>query len=94
MKQRPSVLTKDFDVCFLCGRPAECVHHVFAGPNRGISEREGFIVPLCNDCHNMKDGSVHFNRELDLDIKRSCQKEYEKTHTRAEFIKLIGRNYL
>ena len=27
-------------------------------------------------------------------LKTMCQKQYEKKHTRKEFMKLIGRNYL
>lgn len=38
--------------------------------------------------------SVHFNKEMDLELKRVYQKEYEKNHTREEFIKLIGKSYL
>ncbi len=91
---RKSLLTDDFSVCFFCGRPAECVHHIFAGTGRRkISEREGFIVPLCNRCHNMSDGAVHFNRKLDVRLKRLAQEAYEKNHTREEFIALVGRNY-
>lgn len=44
--------------------------------------------------HNMSNQGVHFNREADLRLKRICQKEYEKTHTRTEFFKLIGKNFL
>lgn len=92
---RKSLLTTDFTTCYICGRPAECVHHIFAGTGRRkISEREGFIVPLCNECHNMSDRAVHFNRELDLRLKREAQTVYEKSHTREEFIQLVGRNYL
>lgn len=87
-------MTDDMEHCFFCGRPTECIHHVFFGPNRKISEKNGFIVPLCNRCHNMSDTAVHFNREKDLFLKRECQKEYELTHTRDEFIRLIGRSYL
>jgi hypothetical protein len=37
---------------------------------------------------------VHFNRELDLRLKRACQAKYEETHSREEFIALIGKNYI
>lgn len=42
----------------------------------------------------MSDDGIHFNKGFDLQVKRECQMEYEKTHTRAEFLALIGRNYL
>ena len=59
-----------------------------------MSEKNGFIVPLTNDEHNMSDYGVHFNKELDLKLKRECQQKFEETHTREEFIRLIGKNYL
>ena len=42
----------------------------------------------------MSDNGVHFNMSLDRYMKRWAQKKYEETHTREEFLKLIGRNYL
>lgn len=69
-------------------------HHIYGGPNRRISEANGFWVYLRADWHNMSDYGVHFNRELDLDLKQKCQRKYEENHSRAEFIALIGRNYL
>lgn len=94
MSRKQSILTDDMEHCYLCERPAECVHHIFFGPNRQVSEQEGFTVPLCNSCHNMSGYGVHFNRESDLFLKRLAQRVYEKEHTREEFIGLIGRSYL
>nr|DAR24880.1 MAG TPA: Recombination enhancement, RecA-dependent nuclease [Caudoviricetes sp.] len=94
MQKRKSILTSDFDHCFLCGRPAECAHHIFFGPNRKNSEREGFIVPLCNECHNMSDHAVHFNRMNDLSLKRKCERKFLENHSLEEFMSIIGRNYL
>ena len=93
---RKSILTDDLEVSYLSGLPAECIHHCFEGyGRRKISEREGFIVPLTNREHNLSNEAVHFNKELDLYLKRLCQKKYEDLgHTRHEFITLIGRNYL
>ena len=42
----------------------------------------------------MSNNSVHYNRDMDLELKRIYQKEYEKNHTREEFIRLIGKSYL
>ena len=53
-----------------------------------------FCVGLCHAHHNTTGTSVHFNKEMDLELKRVYQKEYEKNHTREEFIKLIGKSYL
>ena len=46
------------------------------------------------DWHNGAPYGVHFNNDLDLRLKRECQEKFEETHTRQEFIKLIGKNYL
>ena len=69
-------------------------HHIYGGANRKISEKNGFYVYLTPHWHNMSDKGVHFNKELDNRLKMECQRKYEETHTRAEFIALIGRNYL
>ena len=69
-------------------------HHIFEGKNRKTSEKHGFKVWLRADWHNMADYGVHFSKELDLHLKRTCQEKFEEMHTRAEFMALIGRNYL
>ena len=46
------------------------------------------------DLHNGSDRGVHFDRAFDLQLKRECQEKYEETHTREDFMRLIGRNYL
>lgn len=71
-------------------------HHIYFGTaNRKISEQNGFKVWLTHKEHRGTYG-VHgmFGHELDLKLKQECQKEYEKTHTRGEFINLIGKSFL
>lgn len=53
MRKVKSIITDDFEHCYLCGRPAECVHHMLPGAKRKASDRLGLVVPLCNDCHTM-----------------------------------------
>lgn len=70
-------------------------HHIYYGTGqREISEQNGFKVWLRGDLHNLSKDGVHFNKARDLRLKRACQRKFEETHTRAEFMKLIGRNYL
>lgn len=70
-------------------------HHIYFGnPNRRISEENGFWCWLRWDWHNGAKYGVHFNHTLDMDLKRLCQREYEKTHGRDEFVRLIGKSYL
>lgn len=83
--------------CFVTGSTYNLhQHHIFRGVNRKISDRHGFFVWLREDWHNMADYGVHGKNghELDLELKRLCQAQFEKTHSREEFIALIGRNYL
>ena len=82
-------------VCYVTGSPLDLhEHHIFMGPNRKISEKYGFKVWLRADWHNMSDYGVHFNSELDLHLKQECQRKFEETHTREEFIALIGQSFL
>ena len=70
-------------------------HHIFFGTsNRKNSERHGFKANLCLGHHRMGSEAVHNNREMDLKLKEMCQEEYEKTHTRQEFVQIIGKSYL
>lgn len=69
-------------------------HHIYSGRNRKASEQNGFWVWLTAEQHNMSDEGVHFNKDLDLKLKRECQAKFEETHSRAEFMQIIGRNYL
>lgn len=71
------------------------VHHIFSGTaNRKISDENGFWVYLTGYWHNQSNNGVHFNRKLDLHLKKLCQKKYEESHSRNDFMKLVGRNYL
>jgi hypothetical protein len=69
-------------------------HHIFGGANRKLSEQYGLYVYLIPKYHNMSDEGVHFNRTFDLQLKREAQAEFEKVHSREEFIRIFGKNYL
>lgn len=85
-------------VCYITGRTDQLhKHHIYGGPNRKVSDKNGFWVWLTYDFHNGNNpDAVHNNpnKGWDLKLKQDCQGEYEKTHSRAEFKALIGRNYL
>ena len=89
-----SILQGDTRECYLTGATDGLHrHHIYFGtPNRKISEANGFWVWLRWDWHNGAEYGVHFNRDLDLKLKRECQEE--ETHSREEFRKLIGKSYL
>ena len=70
-------------------------HHVFYGTaNRKQSEKYGCWLWLRADWHNMSDHGVHFNRDLDLRLKRECQEEFEKRWGHDKFMEVFGKNYL
>lgn len=87
-RKRFSIFTTQYKVCYYChnNRDKTDMHEVYGGSNRIRSIKNGLCVPLCRKCHSS---------ELVIqDLRRWCQREYEKTHTRDEFISLIGKSYL
>ena len=69
-------------------------HHIFGAANRKKSEQHGLKVWLCGYHHNLSNMGVHFYKPLDIKLKRLAQEKYEETHTREEFMREFGRNYL
>lgn len=91
-------IMQDEEKCYITGETRDTTvlhkHHIYGGANRRISEREGFFIYLKPELHNMSNHGIHFNKDWDLELKRACQRKYEETHSREEFMALIGRNYL
>lgn len=83
--------------CYICRKEFDIHdHHIYFGTGkRQISEKHGFKVWLCQEHHQGTYG-VHgkCGHELDMFLKEICQHKYESTHTREQFMKLIGKNYL
>lgn len=89
--KRFSILTDDLEHSYMSGRLKEDIHHcVFGRGRRQIAEKNGFLIPLTHEEH-MK---VHQNRKMQLFFIRKCQRKYEETHTREDWLRLVGRNYL
>lgn len=83
--------------CYVCGKETGLhKHHIFYGTaNRKLSEEDGCICYLCAFHHNGGDWGVHFNKDLDLRLKRECQRAWEeKNGTREDFIKRYGKSWL
>lgn len=76
------------------------IHHCFPGVGRrGVSDREGCWVYLCGPHHNMSNHGVHFDRRLDLEIRRRCQTAWERHEgiddpEHKRFIATFGCSYL
>lgn len=98
-----SILQENIDECYFSKR-TDCLewHHIYGGRQwRSISEREGFKIRLNHWYHNESKckencykGSPHHNREVREKIQAECQAKYEETHSREEFMQLMGRSFI
>lgn len=95
-KRKVNQISNTLKECYVCHTTQNLHrHHIYFGANRKISEKYGFVVYLCGRHHNLSNAGVHFNKALDLELKRKCEQDYiDNGHTIEEFIKLIGKNYL
>lgn len=94
-KYSKSILSENKE-CYYCGASFWLeMHHIYFGKNRSASEKHGFKCWLCEAHHRgycgVHGAGGHF---LDEKLKKECQAAYERTHTREEFVKIIGKNYL
>lgn len=94
-KHKASILQENKE-CFQTGRTDNLhIHHIYMGANRKISDENGFWVWLTGAWHNQDPRiDVHHNIEFDRYLKRTCQAKFEETHSRDEFMALIGENYI
>lgn len=65
-------------------------HHIFGGARRKLSEKYGLKVYLRYDWHER----AHRERAFADELKREGQRAFERTHSREEFMKIFGKNYL
>lgn len=108
-KHKASVLQSKDGICYLCAlldgdyRPKWTEeHHIFYGSaNRALSEAYGLKVYLCSMHHQYAFGNnpeaIHGNPTssgTDLMLKRIAQRKFEENHTREDFVKIFGKNYL
>ena len=90
-------LISDNRVCWVCGTIYNLhKHHIFGGANRKKSDKDGCWVYLCGYHHNLSGEGVHFNRKLDLKLKRECESNWLERNGKTEddFIREYGKNYL
>ena len=90
-----SAIVEDMSLCWVCKRPREHIHHILYGTsNRKIADKYGYIIPLCAEHHTGANG-VHFNKGMELYLKRMAQEHFEEHHgTREDFIRVFGKSYL
>lgn len=86
-RQRDKNLVKE-GICEFCGNYSRHLdpHEVYGGSNRKRSMEHKFVKLLCRKCHDDED--------IIKQLRIAAQKEYMKTHTEEEFVKLMGKSYL
>ena len=86
-KKRDSKLIKS-GLCEYCNTWSYKLdpHEIYGGSNRRRSIENGFVILLCRKCHE--------NENILQELKIKKQKEFEQEHSREEFIRIIGKNYI
>lgn len=86
-RQRDKNLVKS-GKCEYCGQYSKRLdpHEIYGGSNRKRSIRHKFVKLICPRCHS--------NEAIINQIRIDTQREFEKEHTREEFIKIIGKSYI
>lgn len=89
-RDRYSIFTDDMSCCWKCKRTSKQIkidpHEVYGGSNRLRSIKNGFVVPLCRECHGRE--------EVIEEIRKQCEEIYERDHSKDDFIRIIGKSYL
>ena len=65
-------------------------HHIFNGPLRKWSDKEGLWIWLTWKEHE----EIHRSPKKMRELKQIGQRKYEETHTHEEFMKHVRKNYL
>ena len=86
-RQRDKDIVKS-GICECCGQYSKRLdpHEVYGGSNRKRSIKYKFVKLICPKCHS--------NEAKINQLRIDTQKEFEKEHTREEFIKIIGKSYI
>lgn len=86
-------IIQDEKECFVCfsQRNLELHHCLHGTSNRQNADKYGLTIWLCHEHHSLLHNKSHV---LDLAIQQMAQRAFEQTHTREEFMKVFGRNYL
>ena len=88
-------IMQDEKKCYVTGAESGLdLHHIYAGKNRQASDRNGFTVWLAHPVHMALHAHQRPFETLDARLRRDCQRKFEETHSRAEFMAIIGASYL
>ena len=86
-RQRDKDIVKS-GICEYCRQYSKRLdpHEAYGGSNRKRSIKYKFVKLICPKCHS--------NEAIINQLRIDTQKEFEKEHTREEFIKIIGKSYI
>lgn len=89
-------IMQDGKYCYICRKNYNInttigleEHHVFGGPLREISEREGLKVYLCHRHHNEPPNGVHFDAVTRWHLQKDAQRAYDARHNPGDLAKLL-----
>lgn len=93
--KRFSIIYHNLNFCAVCDLKHVKKQHVdlnevYEGAKRQASMTYGFVIPLCRQCHNR----FHTDRDFALHYKKLFQQEFEKQHSRQEFLNIIHKSYI
>lgn len=95
-------------ICDICGKPAECTHHLIFGIGlRPLADADNLTLNLCDSCHNMATWQVdriHGNSMAEKLSKMLGQMMFERNYlaqnqeqleeARTVFMQRYGRSWL
>ena len=86
-----SIMTDDWERCFVCGKQAEQIHHCMNKSDKKKSEKYGLLIPVCAKCH----AKIHdTDEELNKQIKKIAQADFMMQHSFALWMKEFGKSFL
>lgn len=85
-----SIITNDFDHCYLCGRTEPQIHHIMNKYHKRKSEKWGLLIPLCYKCH----AKLHDNDNNMNQMRKMGQRKFEEIYSRDMWMYEFGKNYL
>lgn len=76
--------------------PGSHRHEVFGGANRQRSIKDGLVIFLKPELHNMSDKGIHFDKEFRDYAQKIAEETWIRYYNKTieDFIKEYGKNYL
>lgn len=90
MQKRESIITDNWDECFICGSQYLLQeHHCLHGSYRKLADKYHIVVPLCWFCHD----KLHDHGFRDKELQALGQEKFEEHYPDLNFREIFGRNF-